>query len=239
MPYDNVSHAQFSAALIAGGRSSRMGRDKAFLPWRGMRLLDHQLGTLRALGPAELLISGRGATDYEVGDARVVVDATPDLGPLGGLAALLAAARTPRVLVLAIDLPAITSEFLERLVAHECGAVPRFGSAWEPLAALYPVSLRAEAETRLASSDLSLRGFIEAGVRSRALTPYPLSGPEHRLFANLNTPEEYRGGCGRAALNAQLRGEIPNVKEARTTHFENPNFRSNSDQGTGNREGRE
>lgn len=195
---------EFSAAVLVGGRSSRMGHDKAFLPWQGTRLLDHQLGTLRALAPTELLISGRAATDYGVSDARVVIDATPDLGPLGGLAALLAAARTPRVLVLAIDLPAITPAFLKQLVAPaEGGVVPRFDSAWEPLAALYPTSLLNEANARLASTDLSLRGFIEAGVRSGALRPYSLSDSERRLFTNLNTPEEYRGRCAREALTPQ------------------------------------
>lgn len=205
---------EFSAAVLAGGRSSRMGHDKAFLPWQGTRLLDHQLDTLRALAPAELLISGRASTDYGVSDARVVVDTTPDLGPLGGLAALLAAARTPRVLVLAIDLPAITPAFLKQLVAlDERGVVPRLGSAWEPLAAIYPTRLLDEANARLASTDLSLRSFIDAGVRSGALRPYSLSDSERRLFTNLNTPEEYQGGCGRGALTPQPRGEIPNAKE--------------------------
>jgi molybdopterin-guanine dinucleotide biosynthesis protein A len=131
----------FAAVVLAGGRSTRMGTDKAFLEWQGRRLLDRQLDLLRSLEPVQLFVAGRAGVDYTATGARVVCDAIPDLGPLGGLAAALEAATAPFLLVLAVDLPAMTPDFLRGLLVRcrsGVGAVAHTAAGWEPLAAVYP-----------------------------------------------------------------------------------------------------
>src|SRR5262245_51623819 len=121
-----------------------MGRDKAGVQVRGQPLWERQLSTLRQVQPAELLISGRLDGPYARAGVEIVKDITPGRGPLSGLEAALHRASHPLVLVLAIDLPEMTVEFLSRLIwfatqrGGERGMVPRLNGHFEPLAAVYP-----------------------------------------------------------------------------------------------------
>ena len=83
-------NARFSAAVLAGGLSSRMGRDKAALPFDGTTLLDFQVGKLRALGVKDIMISG---SEQKIPGARPISDVYPRKGPLSGIHACLAAAK--------------------------------------------------------------------------------------------------------------------------------------------------
>src|SRR5205823_5696774 len=99
----------FSAVLLAGGASRRMGMDKALLrapdgDSSPQLLWQRQLQTLRALEPAEILISGPPRPGFPAG-VPCIRDRLPGCGPLGGLATCLARVATPWLLVLAIDLP--------------------------------------------------------------------------------------------------------------------------------------
>ena len=82
----------FSAVILAGGKSSRMGRDKAFLSISGKTMLARQIETVRAAGAAEIFISGRAETNYSEFGCRVLVDKFHNAGPLAGIEAALAAA---------------------------------------------------------------------------------------------------------------------------------------------------
>lgn len=183
-----------AAAVLAGGASRRMGRDKAGLRLGGKRLLDWQLERLRALAPAELLVSGREGVDYEVGGIRVVCDATPGLGPLGGIAAILAATTAPHVLVLAVDLPAMTEGFLQRLVARrrpEIGIVPRTAAGWEPLVAVFPRRIEARVRAHLAAGRLALQALVSAGEAAGELEALPVAAGEEASLLNWNRPEDW------------------------------------------------
>lgn len=171
-----------------------MGTDKAFLPWKGVRLVDRQLATLRALDPVELLVSGRRGIDYGVPTARVVFDAVPDQGPLAGIEAVLDATTASHVVVLAIDLPEMTPAFLRRLVDRcrfEIGAVARSGRGWEPLAAVYPRALLPRIRSLLADAHRALQPLIEESVTAGKLVPVQIRPMESGLFWNVNTPPEF------------------------------------------------
>jgi molybdopterin-guanine dinucleotide biosynthesis protein A len=190
----------FSAVLLAGGRSTRMGRDKALLPIPladGRTLLDRQLATLRAAGAAEVLVSARaGQALPPVTDARPVADLRHGCGPLGGLAAALAAATHDRVLVLAIDLPQMPPEFLAALVGESTpavGVVPLRASHPEPLAAIYPRAAAGLAAKLLAAGELRAGEFARrlaalGLVRWREVAP-----SEALFFTNWNTPADLVG----------------------------------------------
>lgn len=178
----------FSAVLLAGGRSTRMGRDKAGLVIAGTPLWQIQIEKLRVLGPAGLFISGRRGGPYEGSGVEIVEDAIPGLGPLGGIAAALTRAQTPRVLVLAIDLPAITPEFLAALLRTETAVVPRDADAFEPLAAIYPKSALTIAEEMLREEDRSMQRFVRRLIDAQLAQARMLSADETRLFKNLNQP---------------------------------------------------
>lgn len=195
--------APFSTLLLAGGRSTRMGRDKALLPHpvSGLPLLVHQAALLRSLpGCAELLLSAPADRGYALGGplagARLVSDAAPDCGPLAGLAAALAAASRPRLLVLAVDLPFVTPAYLSALLADatsETGVAPRHADdLFEPLCAVYPVSpdSRAAVAAALTRRELSLQRLLSAACATGWIRPLPLAAPDLPLLANWNTPTD-------------------------------------------------
>lgn len=188
----------FSAVLLAGGRSSRMGRDKAeiLLPdgrplWR--RQLDD---VLRPLGPREIFLSGPPRAGVPV-DVRVLPDATAGLGPLSGIAAALGEAKAPLVIVLAVDLPAMTASFFREHLLPACssenlGAVGFSGADgfFEPLAAVYPGSAHGLAVECLRGTDRSLQSFVRTAVSAGLVTPVALSPGAAVQFVNWNCPED-------------------------------------------------
>jgi len=183
----------FSGAILAGGRSSRMGRDKAFLPIASQSLIARQSALLRSLGTDDLIISGRPNTDYAIPDARIVHDSIADAGPLAGLVAVLSAARHPWVLVIAVDLPRLDATFLNRLLAQgggRTGVVPYGPRGYEPLAALYPRALLPEAETALRDGEFALHTLIESAQHLGLIRPLPLDEEDVPLLTNWNSPED-------------------------------------------------
>ncbi len=181
----------FTAVLLAGGRSTRMGCDKAGLLIDGVPLWQRQLATLQALAPDELLISGRLDGPFAGAGIPIIVDDVPGLGPLGGLATILRQMKYERLLLLAIDLPAMTSAFLESLLPVN-GVVPFLEGHFEPLAAVYPRRVLPIAERCLAESDHSMQHFIRQGVAESLLAPKPLSAAERAFFRNANSPSDLR-----------------------------------------------
>ena len=188
-----------SALLLAGGKSSRMGRDKSLLELGGQPLWRHQLETLRALAPEQLMLAGPARPEC---NCEVIRDEVPDAGPLGGVAAGLKHCRTSLLLVLAVDLPQMSAEFLRSLLAacdQSQGIVPRKADrGYEPLAAVYPVSCAAFASGALRRDQLSLQAFVARAVDRGYLQEREVSARELPLFANLNTPVDYEKSRQRA-----------------------------------------
>ncbi len=179
-----------AAALLVGGRSVRMGVDKAFLQWRGQILWKRQLGILKELEPAELLVCFGRREKFDVGgeDVRLVSDDPAAVGPMAGIAAALAATKCERVVVLAVDLPGMTAEFLGGLVRESeagVGRVVERGGYFEGLAAIYPMALAALAVEVAAGKDPSVQRFVRRGIglgRIRVTT-----ADDEGLFRNLNS----------------------------------------------------
>ena len=183
-----------TAVLLAGGRSSRMGADKAFIELDGVPAWRRQLDKLLAVDPAEVIISahaGQVFPDYLA--ARVVVDEVEDAGPLGGLITALRHAREPRILVLGIDLLRMPPEFLRSLCDDaflDSGVIYRRGAYYEPLAALYPRSLLSLAEECLGRDQLSLQKLVSSAVADGAMQSLALPVGAGEFFLNANTLED-------------------------------------------------
>jgi molybdopterin-guanine dinucleotide biosynthesis protein A len=184
----------FTGALLAGGRSSRMGRDKAELLFRSRPLWQHQVATLRQAGAAEILISGRSDAAYASAGVRIVPDSIANAGPLAGLASILTEARYDYVVVLAIDLPRIPASFLRALVEmaflKRCSVVPRNETSFDPLAAVYRRNALSRIVSLLDGAERSLQHFVQRLVVEGAGIAYPVRTSEHPYFANINTPAD-------------------------------------------------
>ncbi len=200
---------QLSAVILAAGESSRMGRDKAWVELDGRALLPRAVATVRAAGIGEIFVSGREDGDYSGLDCPVLHDARPGCGPLAGIVEGLRAAGNPLLLVLAVDLPGMTSAFLRKLAARcdaRTGAVPELSDRLEPLAAIYPRRCQVIAADLLRKGRRAARAFAEACRRERAIRAFSVPASDAACFVNCNTPADL------AAARARLRRR-PNVKD--------------------------
>ena len=185
-----------TVAILAGGRSSRMGTDKAFVRVLGRPLIEEALAQLAGLGSETLIVTNQ-PDDYRYLGVPLHGDVLPDKGALGGLYTALAAATRPHVLCVACDMPFVVRPLLEHLVGLAADAdtdvvVPRVGGEAEPFRAVY---------TRAACLG-PIRRALDAG-RMRMISFYPevrvrwveaaeidRYDPRHLSFFNVNTPED-------------------------------------------------
>lgn len=177
----------FSAVLLAAGRSSRMGTDKALLSSQGRTLWQRQVEVLRAAGAREIFLSARPEQEWVPRNMMVVRDAVPDAGPLAGIAAALAICSEGHLAVLAVDLPKMHPAWFAQLLANcapGIGVVGRRNGFYEPLAAIYPRELLPAAEAALARGEFALQGFITAAGSS--IVPVEITPAETAWFENWN-----------------------------------------------------
>jgi molybdopterin-guanine dinucleotide biosynthesis protein A len=184
-----------AAAVLAGGASRRMGRDKATMPVGGVELASLALAAAARVADPVVLVAPEGHPARRLA-ARVVTD--PGEGPLAALAAALAALDAEHVLVLAGDHPGLRVELLAHLVelaaAGEAVACRR-GSRLEPLVAVYRRGpALAAALARLAGpagGDRSLLGLL-AGLRTVVVEEprWRLLDPDGRSFVDLDDPAD-------------------------------------------------
>lgn len=132
---------EISGLILAGGRSRRMGRDKAKLLLDGKSLLQWQVEKLQQLGLGEILISAPETVSYP--GIRTVQDCYSGCGPISGLHAGLSAASCRYCLVIGVDLPLIPESVLRDLCsAHECGVtILSHAGGEEPLLGVYDSAL--------------------------------------------------------------------------------------------------
>lgn len=173
----------FAAVLLCGGKSTRMGRDKAFLDWNGRPLWQVQLEKLHQLAPQRLLISCREEQNIVCHAETVFDPIDSNDGPLGAITRCLEVVQTP-LLVLAVDMPWMTVEYLRNHILP--GGFFRGPHGFEALCAVYEPSMLKTMQNALAEHRLALQRVIEAcQPRIHELTA------EHTLFfRNANTPEE-------------------------------------------------
>jgi molybdopterin-guanine dinucleotide biosynthesis protein A len=187
--------------VVAGGLSTRMGRDKALLPWRGTTLLDHALARLDAVCADVRILCGPAAR-YEDRGRPLVRDEIPDAGPLAAIAAGLRAAGRAAGLFLAVDLPGVPIDLLRMLAMSDGEAdadVPVIDEGPQPLCALYGPQCLRVIDARLAAGERKMTSFWP-DLRVRTVGQEALSrfGDPAHIFRNVNAPSDYEAADGGA-----------------------------------------
>lgn len=189
----------FSALILAGGQSSRMGRDKAWLGMDGETLLARQVKLVRQGGAQAIWLSGRSDTNYSALGCPVLTDKFAGAGPLAGIERGLAITTSPLLLVLAVDLPAMNASFLKWLTevcADHLGVIPRLGGQIEPLAAVYPKAAAAIAETCLRDGQNAAGNFARLCVAAGLAQFKAVPVDQASCLANWNYPGDFAAGVG-------------------------------------------
>lgn len=185
-----MNDRQWTGVVLAGGRSSRMGRDKALIALDGITLLDRAIDLLRPHAK-EILVIGDPAK-YAPAHATVLPDDVPGRGPIGGITTAMRRARYVRLLVLACDLPGLNDRLLVQLKQGLGGTVdavvPRHGDGVEPLAAAYHRHAIDAFQQRSAAGHLKM-GEALGAINTAWLDIRPgKDGWPADLFRNVNTP---------------------------------------------------
>jgi molybdopterin-guanine dinucleotide biosynthesis protein A len=188
--------------VLAGGRSSRMGVDKALLHYAGRSLIERAVDLLKGAGLESHIV---GARPDLAAYAPVIEDLHPGCGPLGGIEAALASSNSEWNLFLPVDLPLLPSAFVAYLmerarISDAAATIPVLGGGPQPLCAVYRRDLLAGIRKSLESEDYKVLHSIENAaapletdifsVEAVAATrdDWPMQPPLHRWFQNLNTP---------------------------------------------------
>ena len=184
-----------SAYVLAGGKSSRMGSDKAFLELNGRTLLERALEIAKSVA-ATVTIVGDVATFVAFGP--VVPDVYLDHGPLGGIHSALAHSRTELNLIIAVDLPFLETGLLNYLhsqaeATDAIVTVPFIEGRYQPLCAVYRKEFGATAEAALQKGRDKIDAlFAKIPLQVIDESKLEAAGFRNSAFRNVNTPEEWR-----------------------------------------------
>lgn len=181
--------------ILAGGKSSRMGADKASLDFGGRTLLERALAVMGETC-ANIAIVGDAAKFGAYG--AVVEDIYPGCGPLAGIHAALLHSSAELNMALAVDVPFVSRDLLAFLftVANDSDAmvtVPRTARGFQPLCAVYRRSFAATAEEALQAGKYKIDALF-SGIAVRVIGEEELAraGFSERTFFNVNTPGDLR-----------------------------------------------
>ena len=187
--------SSITGAILTGGDSTRMGRDKIGVMLAGRTLLEHVHGIVAPLCEEVIVVTREervAATRAAVPEnCCVVADRLAGRGPLVGIHAALMAAATERVLVVACDMPWLQPTLLEAMISTGRGdvVIPRTERGWEPLHAVYDRRCLEAIEGQLEQGSRPVPSFFDAVVvdewndeRCR------LYDPDGRSFRNVNDP---------------------------------------------------
>ena len=183
-----------SVFVLAGGRSSRMGSDKALLPIAGMNLLQIAVAKAREVSPRTAIV---GSRERYAQYGEVIEDIIPGCGPLSGIHAALRTTRSELNLILSVDMPLIAPDFLRWLTqtaasGDELAIVPEAHGRTQPLCSVFRPAALAQVENGLQTGEYKVdRLFSILPTRLVAEIDWRAAGFLPNIFRNLNTPEEY------------------------------------------------
>jgi molybdopterin-guanine dinucleotide biosynthesis protein A len=194
-----MTERRVSAIVLAGGRSSRFGRDKLAEPLEGRALLDHAIDAVRSLASEVIVVLAPDAAPALPSGVRVVHDAAPFEGPLTGLLAGLGTARETVVLVTAGDMPELQGSVAEALldaiaVGGTDAAVLEDAGRPRPLPmAIARDPARRTAEQLIAGGERRLRALVE-GLATTVIAErtWRALDPEGRSLRDVDTPNDLR-----------------------------------------------
>lgn len=180
--------------VLAGGKSSRMGQDKAFVQVGGQTMIELILKKLTALFCLPPIVISNAPDKYADLDVRVERDRLPDKGPLSGIHAGLYYAPSPFIFVFGCDMPLLNAAFIRQMTTQAEGydlLVSEYGGYYHPLHAIYSQCCLQPIEAMLKQDDRKLSHLfarVKAGfIGSEAIERIPSAG---QSFANINTPAD-------------------------------------------------
>lgn len=179
-----------TAIILAGGKSTRMGRNKAFVRVKEHKMLEGVIRVLNGEFP-EIIVSANDNLFDDLG-VKTVPDIFPDHGPLGGIHAGLRTSSYAMNFLVACDMPFIDVRLAVHMVKSAAGydaVVPRLRKYYQPLFAVYSKTCLTAIENRLKQGQNKIFSFYsDVKTRFIGIDEIGLFGDPEKIFFNVNTP---------------------------------------------------
>ncbi|HJX31694.1 MAG TPA: molybdenum cofactor guanylyltransferase [Thermodesulfobacteriota bacterium] len=184
-----------TGVILAGGESTRMGKNKAFIEINGKRIIDRTVSLFREIFDDVLLVTNT-PLDYIELKVRIVTDLVPGKGSLGGIYTGIFFASSPKAFFAGCDMPFLDRRVIQYFLSLAQTAdivVQRTKDYWQPLHAIYPRTLLKPIERLLQQGELTIFKAYQ-GLRVREVTGEELKpfDPDLHTLSNINTPEELK-----------------------------------------------
>lgn len=188
-------NTNMTGIILAGGRNSRMGVNKAFLEIEGIRLIDKILAVYRQIFPEIMIVTNDPSSYAEFTDAVIVTDIYKRKGPLGGIYTGLFYSQYDYAFVSACDMPSLNMDFILYMI-EQAGrydiVVPELSAGYQALHAIYSRRCLPGIKKMMMSDQLKIAGlFKEKRLLKITEEKIKLYDQDGRLFLNINTPEEF------------------------------------------------
>ena len=194
----NYNLNMITIVLQAGGKSSRMGKDKALLPFLGTSLIERLRDRFLDVGD-ELVVIANDFSGYQDLNLPLYKDLIPDRGALGGLFTALSVAKNPLIGLIAADLPFASPELLVNLfeklmISGADGVIPNSEKGLEPLHAVYRRETSLPLVKKVIDQDLWRMNawFDQADILILSPEETQNLNSSKYTFMNLNTPEDFQ-----------------------------------------------
>lgn len=182
----------YTAIILAGGKSSRMGEDKGFCSLHSLPMIQHVLNNVHKANVSDTIIISNNS-EYNKFGFPVFSDIYPDKGPLGGIFTGLSYSKSKNNLILSCDIPFVDHSVLELLMNqsndYEINIV-KFNNKIHPLIGTYHVSNLKDIEEHLLHNRLKMMDFLDTKQVNYLEIEKELPHLSSQVFENINTKKE-------------------------------------------------
>lgn len=183
-----------NSIILAGGKSSRFGENKAFIDINGLPLIEHTFNLLNKIFE-KVCISANSHSQYSFFNAPIITDIFKDCGPMGGIHAALKGSSSFETFFAACDMPFLKKEiilYLKDQIGNFDAVVPKFKEKLHPLCAVYTKNCLPKIELQLTNKDYKLTNFIKS-INAKIINESEIKhlDKQGKSFTNINTKEEY------------------------------------------------
>lgn len=185
---------KFTAIILAGGKSTRMGTDKGLVLMNDIPMVERVISAVKKAGLSEIIIVSNN-TEYKQFGLPVFPDVIPGKGPLGGIYTGLLKSSTVKNLILSCDVPFINETVLKMLIRNDSKSkvtIIKYENRTHNLIGIYDNSLIKDLGEHLISNKLKVGQFIEAHNPNIIDLKVFMPDLDEQILSNVNTMEELK-----------------------------------------------
>lgn len=182
---------KITCAILAGGKSSRMGTEKGLIEIDGLRMIEKVINAVKPIAHEIIIIANNNNYDYL--GYKVYSDLIKESGPIAGIYTALNYSETEKNLIISCDIPFINTQLLSYILENSGGceiAVPVHEGRTEPLCAIYTKASAAKFKDLILQKTLKMHNVLNHFLTKQIFISERQAFYNSNLFTNINTPTE-------------------------------------------------